>query len=104
VFFGSGSSHTHKINHTQRLSKCRTSCKTFWIMVGAEGFEPPTLCSQSRCATRLRYAPTSNFDCIAERNAVAAATCLVGHKPGYCPRDEQDRQGKHRSECSGQNQ
>ena len=32
-----------------------------WIrrkLVGAEGFEPPTLCSQSRCATRLRYAPT----------------------------------------------
>jgi hypothetical protein len=29
------------------------------IMVGAEGFEPPTLCSQSRCATRLRYAPTT---------------------------------------------
>ena len=28
------------------------------MMVGAEGFEPPTLCSQSRCATRLRYAPT----------------------------------------------
>ncbi len=26
-------------------------------VVGAEGFEPPTLCSQSRCATRLRYAP-----------------------------------------------
>ena len=26
-------------------------------MVGAEGFEPPTLCSQSRCATRLRHAP-----------------------------------------------
>ena len=29
-----------------------------FTMVGAEGFEPPTLCSQSRCATRLRYAPT----------------------------------------------
>ena len=28
-------------------------------MVGAEGFEPPTLWSQTRCATRLRYAPTS---------------------------------------------
>ena len=28
-------------------------------LVGAEGFEPPTLCSQSRCATRLRYAPTA---------------------------------------------
>jgi hypothetical protein len=30
-------------------------------MVGAEGFEPPTLCSQSRCATRLRYAPTAEI-------------------------------------------
>src|ERR1700678_1565066 len=30
-------------------------------MVGAEGFEPPTLCSQSRCATRLRHAPLSTF-------------------------------------------
>src|SRR5580698_10546836 len=29
------------------------------LLVGAEGFEPPTLCSQSRCATRLRYAPTT---------------------------------------------
>ena len=37
------------------------------LMVGAEGFEPPTLCSQSRCATRLRYAPTEPrwSDCIA---------------------------------------
>src|SRR5471030_3226731 len=26
-------------------------------LVGAAGFEPATLCSQSRCATRLRYAP-----------------------------------------------
>jgi hypothetical protein len=37
-------------------------------MVGAEGFEPPALCSQSRCATRLRYAPTFQIDCIANRN------------------------------------
>ena len=36
-------------------------------MVGAEGFEPPTLCSQSRCATRLRYAPISFFDCNPDR-------------------------------------
>jgi hypothetical protein len=41
-------------------------------MVGAEGFEPPTLCSQSRCATRLRYAPTS-VDCIARMTGVGAA-------------------------------
>ncbi len=30
-------------------------------MVGAEGFEPPTFCSQSRRATRLRYAPNLKF-------------------------------------------
>ena len=29
-----------------------------WKLVGARGFEPPTPCSQSRCATRLRYTPT----------------------------------------------
>ena len=28
-------------------------------LVGAEGFEPPTYCSQSNRATRLRYAPIS---------------------------------------------
>ena len=28
-------------------------------LVGAKGFEPSTLWSQTRCATRLRYAPTS---------------------------------------------
>src|SRR5690348_18131112 len=27
------------------------------FLVGARGFEPPTSCSQSRRATRLRYAP-----------------------------------------------
>jgi hypothetical protein len=29
-------------------------------MVGARGFEPPTPCSQSRCATRLRHTPTGS--------------------------------------------
>ena len=28
------------------------------IMVGETGFEPATLWSQTRCATRLRYSPT----------------------------------------------
>jgi hypothetical protein len=37
-------------------------------MVGAAGFELATLCSQSRCATRLRYAPTS--DILTPKNAV----------------------------------
>ncbi len=27
-------------------------------MVGETGFEPATLCSQNRCATRLRHSPT----------------------------------------------
>ena len=31
------------------------------MMVGAERFELPTLCSQNRCATRLRYAPTKDL-------------------------------------------
>jgi leucyl/phenylalanyl-tRNA--protein transferase len=30
-------------------------------MVGAAGFELATLCSQSRCATRLRYTPTAGI-------------------------------------------
>ena len=42
--------------------KCWSECP-LPVMVGAEGFEPPTLCSQSRCATRLRYAPKPIFDC-----------------------------------------
>src|SRR5437588_11728854 len=29
-------------------------------LVGARGFEPPTPWSRTRCATRLRYAPTLN--------------------------------------------
>ena len=32
-------------------------CKPLILLVGAAGFELATLCSQSRCATRLRYAP-----------------------------------------------
>ncbi len=31
----------------------------FCFLVGATGFEPVTPCAQGRCATRLRYAPTS---------------------------------------------
>ena len=30
-------------------------------MVGVRGFEPPTPCSQSRCATGLRHTPTSGI-------------------------------------------
>jgi hypothetical protein len=40
-------------------------------VVGAEGFEPPTLWSQTRCATRLRYAPT----CRLSHGAADSRTC-----------------------------
>ena len=35
-------------------------------LVGVEGFEPPTFCSQSRRATRLRYTPNTDYK-ISER-------------------------------------
>ncbi len=31
------------------------------MLVGAIGFEPTTLWSQTRCATRLRYTPINRF-------------------------------------------
>jgi hypothetical protein len=37
---------------------CAGSASTTRKMVGVQGFEPWTPCSQSRCATRLRYTPT----------------------------------------------
>ena len=47
-------------------------------MVGAEGFEPTTLCSQSRCATRLRYAPMSS-------SIVTRFLMRPGRKPRVLP-------------------
>lgn len=44
-------------------------------MVGAEGFEPPTLCSQSRCATKLRYAPTNQHLCCGAYDTLIFLSC-----------------------------
>ncbi len=53
---GQGDSHALKPHIPPHLISTRWSeC----ILVGARGFEPPTPCSQSRCATRLRHAPPS---------------------------------------------
>ncbi len=57
-------------------------------MVGAAGFELATLCSQSRCATRLRYAPTVNI--LTLKQAILASgdkkVALEMHLSGfYCP-------------------
>ena len=40
---------------SRALSEFAPSTAT--VLVGVEGFEPPTSCSQSRRATRLRYTP-----------------------------------------------
>ncbi len=40
-----------------QLGRLRLYQLNYCRMVGATGFEPATLCSQSRCATKLRYAP-----------------------------------------------
>ena len=53
--------------------------KVLKMLVGAEGFEPPALCSQSRCATRLRYAPTVLFDCIVNRIRAALTRAYMAH-------------------------
>ncbi len=29
--------------------------------IGVRGFEPPTPCSRSKCATRLRYTPNNSI-------------------------------------------
>src|SRR5689334_7059207 len=42
--------------------------------VGVEGFEPPTSCSQSKCATRLRYTPSCSDP--GERNCITAPSLL----------------------------
>jgi hypothetical protein len=48
-------------------------------LVGAAGIEPATLCSQSRCATRLRYAPTQgNFIVMFSIKVVRIAFNIIG--------------------------
>ena len=41
------------------MKKASSFLTRLLIVVGEEGFEPPTLWSQTRCATKLRYSPTS---------------------------------------------
>ncbi len=45
------------------------------IVVGARGFEPPTPSSRTRCATRLRYAPTG-LACANEGGIITAVFLL----------------------------
>jgi hypothetical protein len=68
-------------------------------LVGAEGFEPPTPCSQSRCATRLRYAPRlkkhscgTSRSCFARRLLPARLVPRLATQPWTsCPRRSPSR-------------
>ena len=50
------------------------------MMVGAKGFEPSTLWSQTRCATRLRYAPTEAYSNLPMRSKSSRLPLL---EPGH---------------------
>jgi hypothetical protein len=50
-------------------------------LVGATGFEPATPCAQGRCATRLRYAPTTSY-LTADRRAPSGAAAPASARDG----------------------
>ncbi len=60
------------------------------LVVGATGFEPATVCSQSRCATRLRHAPPDTI-CSGSNSSWVAAASRAGR--GRPERPERDRRG-----------
>ena len=61
--------------------------------IGARGFEPPTLCSQSRCSTRLSYAPTGRIgpsitrfpSCCARARPIRGWFHRAGHRSSFVP-------------------
>ncbi len=50
-------------------------------MVGVQGFEPWTPCSQSRCATRLRYTPTEPI--FYTERAITGKSCKIRRMIAY---------------------
>ena len=50
-----------QLSYGQKSNKKGPERGLFSCVVGAIGFEPTTLWSQTRCATRLRYAPICVF-------------------------------------------
>jgi hypothetical protein len=65
-------------------------------LVGARGFEPPTPCSQSRCATRLRYTPTQRA---AERHQQGACCGHSGRQDARAAVPPSRRCGSSDSHC-----
>ncbi len=56
----------------------RRACRE---LVGVEGFEPPTPCSQSRCATRLRHTPPDAHRWAQEPTAPAPRAGNIRSRP-----------------------
>jgi hypothetical protein len=76
------------------LGRTPKSSKIGLKLVGATGFEPATPCAQGRCATRLRYAPTSNaleFTVSAAAFPIVACLGAVFLRP--CPKHCKGRLG-----------
>ncbi len=61
------------------------------LVVGATGFEPATVCSQSRCATRLRHAPPDTICSGSNSSWVAAASRAGRGRPERPERDRRER-------------
>jgi hypothetical protein len=57
----SGESNSYRIDYTPFRARARTAHISLKTLVGAARFELATPCAQGRCATRLRYAPTTSF-------------------------------------------
>ena len=55
--------------------------RTIRKVVGVQGFEPWTPCSQSRCATRLRYTPTESI--FYTESAIAGKSCKIRGMVAY---------------------
>ncbi len=55
----------------------RGSLFRYLVMVGASRFERPTPCSQGRCATRLRYAPSATSKAILHRDETKSTPILT---------------------------
>jgi hypothetical protein len=51
-----------------------------FLLVGAKGFEPSTPWSQTKCATKLRYAPTIKLILFCSRVIVAQRRMISNYK------------------------
>ena len=55
-------------------------------MVGVKGFEPPTPCSQSTCATKLRYTPSGTIVSVFSRALVSSTSCIIQERARFVNR------------------